>query len=76
MRKPATWPPASQGERPLPETVRAFLIESEQRVLLHCQKLLAQDNLPDGERQRLLRLTAAAQEEVQRLAGGREINAA
>ena len=76
MRKPATWPPASQGERPLPETVRAFLIESERRVLLHCQKLLAQDNLPDNERQRLLRLTAAAREELQRIAGAREIKAA
>ena len=76
MRKPATWPPASQGERTLPETVRAFLIESERRVLLHCQKLLAKDNLPDGERQRLQRLTATAQEEMQRLAGGREVKAA
>ncbi|MGY2903396.1 hypothetical protein [Bradyrhizobium sp. URHC0002] len=76
MRKPATWPPASQGERPLPETVRAFLIESERRVLLHCERLLAQDNLADGERQRLLRLSTAAQEEVQRLAGSREIKAA
>ena len=76
MWKPATWPPASQGERPLPESVRAFLIESERRVLLHCQKLLARDNLPDNERQRLLRLTAAAREELQRLAGAREIKAA
>ena len=76
MRKPANWPPASQGERPLPETVRAFLIESERRVLLHCQKLLAKDNLPDGERQRLMRLTAAAQKEMQRLAGAREVKAA
>ena len=76
MRKPATWPPARQGERPLPDAVRAFLIKSERRVLLHCQKLLAQDNLPDGERQTLLRLTAAAQEEMQSLAGGREIKAA
>jgi hypothetical protein len=39
-----------------------FLIESERRVLLHCQKLLTQDNLPDGERQRL---AAAAEEEMQ-----------
>ena len=74
MSEPA-WPPASRGERPLPETVRAFLIESERRVLLHCQKLLAQDNLPDGERQRLQRL-AAAEEEMQRLTGRHEIKAA
>jgi hypothetical protein len=69
MSKPAAWPPASRGERPLPESVRAFLMESEQRVLLHCQKLLVQDNLPGSERQRLLRLAAAAKEEIQRLAG-------
>jgi hypothetical protein len=76
MRKPATWPPASQGGRTLPETVRIFLIESKRRVLLHCQKLLAQDNLPDGERQRFLRLSASAQEEMQCLAGGGEVKAA
>jgi hypothetical protein len=52
MRKPSAWPPASQGERPLPVTVRAFLIESERRVISQCQKLLTQGNLPDGERQR------------------------
>lgn len=76
MPNPAAWPPASQGERPLPETVRAFLIESERRVLLHCQELLAQDNLPGDDRQRLLRLAAAAEEEMQRLAVRHEIKAA
>jgi hypothetical protein len=76
MPKPATWPPASQGEWLLPETVRAFLIESERRVLLHCQKLLAQDNLLYGDRQRLLRLAADAEEEMQRLSGRHEIKAA
>ena len=75
MSKPTTWPPASQGARPLPETVRAFLIESERRVFLHCQKLLARD--PSGdERQRLLRLAEAAEQEVQRLAGRHESEAA
>jgi len=76
MPKPATWPPASQSGRPLPETVRAFLIESERRVLSHCQKLLTQDNLPGDDRQRLLRLAAAAEEEMQRLEGRHEIRAA
>ena len=76
MPMPATWPPASQSEQPLPETVRSFLVASERRVLLHCQKLLSQDHLPDGERQRLLRLAAAAEEEMQRLAGRYEIKAA
>ena len=68
MSKFATWPPASRSGRPLPETVRTFLMESEQRVLRHCQRLLVQDNLPGEERQRLLRLAAAAEEEIQRLA--------
>lgn len=36
MSKLATRPPASQGGWPLPETVRAFLLESERRVLAHC----------------------------------------
>ena len=76
MPKPATWPPASRGERPLPETVRAFLLESERRVFSHCQKLLAQDNLPGDDRRRLLRLAASAEEEMQRLAGRHEIKAA
>jgi hypothetical protein len=65
MSKPATWPPASQRERPLPETVRNFLIEGERRVLSHCQKLLAQDNLPGDERRRLLRLAEAAEQQMQ-----------
>ncbi len=50
MLKPAAWPPAFRGERPLPESVRAFLVESEGRVLLHCEKLLTQGNLPGDER--------------------------
>jgi hypothetical protein len=42
----AAWPPAYRGERPLPQSVRPFLIESERRVILHCQKLLAQTPCP------------------------------
>ncbi|WKA26086.1 hypothetical protein [Bradyrhizobium roseum] len=68
MFKPSTWPLASRGERPLPQTVRAFLMESERRVLLHCQTLLARGNLPDDERQRLTRLAVAAEQEMLRLA--------
>jgi hypothetical protein len=75
MRDPASWPPASRGERPLPETLRNFLLDSEQRVLWHCQNLLAQD-LPADERQRLLRLTSVAEKEVARLAGLTAIRAA
>jgi hypothetical protein len=76
MSKPAAWPPAFRGGRPLPESVRAFLLESERRVLSHCQTLLAQENLPGGERLRLLRLAKAAEEEMQRLAGWSAIEAA
>ncbi|MGY3534360.1 MULTISPECIES: hypothetical protein [Bradyrhizobium] len=76
MSKPASWPPASQGGRPLPQNVRVFLVDSERRVVLHCQKLLAQDDLPGELRQRLLRLAAAAEDQMQRLAGAHEIKAA
>jgi hypothetical protein len=76
MSKPTAWPPASRGERPLPDTIRAFLMESERRVLVHCQRLLVQDNLSGDERQKLLRLAAAAEEEIQRLAGWPAIEAA
>jgi hypothetical protein len=76
MSKPATWPPAFRGERPLPESVRAFLVESERRVLLHCEKLLALGNLPGDERQRLLRLATTVEEEMQRLADWSAIEAA
>ncbi|WP_157113439.1 hypothetical protein [Bradyrhizobium embrapense] len=69
-------PPASQGGRPLPQNVRVFLVDSERRVVLHCQKLLAQDDLPGELRQRLLRLAAAAEDQMQRLAGAHEIKAA
>jgi hypothetical protein len=76
MSKPATWPPAFRGERPLPESVRAFLVESERRVIMHCEKLLAQGNLSGDEWQRLQRLATTAEEEMQRLAGWPAIEAA
>ena len=61
-----TRPPAFR-EQPLPETIRIFLAESERRILLHCEKLLAQKSLRGDERQRLLRPAMAAEEEIQRL---------
>lgn len=76
MFQTPTWPPASRGERPLPQTVRAFLMESERRVFLHCQQLLARENLPDDERQRLMRLAVAAEQEMQRLARSNAVRAA
>jgi hypothetical protein len=56
--------------------VRDFLVESERRVILHCHTLLARDNLPSEERQRLLRLAIAAEQEMARLAGQTAIRAA
>jgi hypothetical protein len=76
MSNAAIRPPAPRGERPLPESVRAFLLESERRVLSHCRKLLTQDNLPPDERQRLLRLATEAEDEIQRLDGWAAIEAA
>ena len=75
MIKPSAGPLAFPGERPLPETVSAFLVESERRVLLHCRKLLAQD-VPSDERQRLLRLAEAADQELQRIVVSHESAAA
>ena len=68
MFTPSTRPPASRGERPLPETVRVFLVESERRVVLHCRRMLARDDLPAHERERLLGLALAAEHEISRLA--------
>jgi hypothetical protein len=51
-------------------------MESERRVLLHCQRLLARENLPDDERQRLTRLAVAAEQELQRLARSNAVRAA
>ena len=76
MFQPATWPPASPGERPIPKNVRIFLAASERRVLSHCRKLLERDSLPADERQRLLRLATAADQEIKRLADLTGIRAA
>lgn len=76
MFSPATRPPASRGERPPAEAVRAFLMESERRVLLHCQKMLARDNLAADARQRLLGRAIAAEQEMARLGGLNAITAA
>lgn len=53
----------------LPNPVRAFLIESEQRVLWHCHKLLQNPELPSEERQRLVGLSEQAEAELRQLEG-------
>jgi hypothetical protein len=37
------------------------LVESERRVIVHCQKLLERQSLPIEERRRLLRLIGEAE---------------
>jgi len=68
MLQLADRPSAFEGDRPLPDMVRAFLIESEGRVLLHCHKLPSQENLPAEERDSLMRLASRAEQELRRLA--------
>lgn len=68
MLEPASRPPLERGSRPLPDSVRAFLFESERRVLWHCERLLAREDLPGNDRRRLLRLAEEARKESQRLA--------
>jgi hypothetical protein len=72
MFEHATRPPSQRGARTLPDSVRDFLFESERRVLWHCQKLLAHEDLPGDDRRRLFRLAEQAQRESKRLAGGSE----
>ena len=50
------------------DSVRAFLIDSERRVLAHCRKLLLAPGLPDDDRHRLERLSDEAEAELRRLA--------
>ena len=47
--------------------VRRFLIESERRVIVHCRKLLDDENLPTEERRRLTRLPGEADARLQGL---------
>lgn len=61
-------PQVSESDRRLGEGVRAFLIESERRVIVHCQNLLKRNGLSDDERERLGRLASEAEAELQRLA--------
>lgn len=61
-------PQASDRDHPLADAVRAFLIESERRVVAHCRSLLVRDHLSGEERRRLTRLVGEAEAELQRLA--------
>ena len=61
-------PQVSERHRHLPDGVCAFLIESERRVIVHCQNLLKRDGLSGEEHDRLARLAREAEAELQRLA--------
>jgi hypothetical protein len=62
-----TRPSSSSGwfAPPADDQVRRFLIESEQRVIVHCRKLLDDENLPTEERRRLTRLLGEADARLQ-----------
>ena len=55
-------------DRHLQDGVRAFLIESERRIIVHCQSLLDRHGLSGEERQRLMHLAREAEAELQQLA--------
>jgi hypothetical protein len=61
-------PQVSVRDRHLPDGVRAFLIESERRTIVHCQSLLDRHGLSGEERQRLMHLARQAEAELQQLA--------
>jgi hypothetical protein len=60
--------PETSAFAPQLPTVQTFLVESERRVIGHCLRLLAAPDLSTEHRQRLSRLIAAAESELQRLA--------
>jgi hypothetical protein len=62
-------PQVAENDRHLPDGVRAFLMASERRIIVHCQSLLERHGLSGEERQRLMRLAREAEEELQRLDG-------
>ena len=50
------------------DQVRRFLIERERRVIVHCRKLLDDQNLPTEVHRRLTRLRGEAEARLQDLA--------
>ena len=58
---------SARPDRPPPDAVRAFLIESERRIVVHCRSLLERNGLSAEERRRLTRLASEAEAGLQRL---------
>ena len=61
-------PRVSERDRSLPDDVRAFLIESERRIVAHSRSLLDRGGVSGEERHRLSRLASEAEAELRRLA--------
>ena len=60
---------ASHRSARVPENpVDRFLVESERRVIVHCEKLLHEPNLAVEDRRRLEQLLAGAEARLQELA--------
>jgi hypothetical protein len=59
---------ARRSTRVAENPVERFLVESERRVILHCQKLLHDPNVPVEDQRRLARLLAEAKARLQELA--------
>ena len=63
--------PMSASRRPTraaESPVERFLIESERRVIVHCQKLLHDPKVPVEDRRRVERLVAEAEARLRELA--------
>jgi hypothetical protein len=50
-----------------PNPAHAFLLKSERRVILHCEKMLAANGLPDDQRRRLTQISNEAIGQLQQL---------
>jgi hypothetical protein len=59
---------SERSDSHLPDAVRAFLIESDRRVIAHCHSLLKGSGLSAEERRRLMRLASEAEAELEHLA--------
>ncbi len=57
-----------RSKRVVENPVERFLVESERRVIVHCQKLLRGPNLSVEDQRRLERLLAEAEARLQELA--------
>jgi hypothetical protein len=62
-------PPETDGFERLEPGVRSFLLESQRRVIEHCRRLLAAEDLAAEHRHRLTRLAGNVEADLPYLAG-------